>query len=124
MDERLLPVIKTFAKTAKDAIPFPMSDVYNLERLRFYGDKISARVVNGVISPLEGAKNFLEKINNPPANEKVAVSASAASDEIQEKVLVDVKPKVDFLLQLWHIQGEVSFIARFGKHLMLMVLSC
>ena len=107
VDERLLPVIKTFAETAKDAIPFPMSDVYSLRRLRFYGDKIYARVINGVISPLEGAKNLLEKINNPPANENVSVSASAASDEVQEKVLVDVKPKADFLLQLWHIQGEI-----------------
>jgi|GEM_PF-3144127 len=105
VDERLLPTVRVFAEMVKMAVPFPISNVYRLDRLRFYGDQLYRQVVQGSLSPRAGVKQFLNRVSNPPANEQIAVSTSAASDEVQETVLVDVKPDLNYLFDLVHIQA-------------------
>ncbi|ELS05321.1 ABC-type sugar transport system, periplasmic component [Xenococcus sp. PCC 7305] len=107
VDERLLPRIAIFAESASHAIPFPISDISNSDRLRFYGDILYRRVLQEEIPPDEAVKEFFEILNNPPHNEKIDVFSSAAGKEVTEIVLVDVQPNINFLIQLFHIQREI-----------------
>ena len=106
IDQRLLPRVHVFAESAKTAIPFPMSDTYRLDRLRFYGDQLYTQVIQSSVSPVEGVRQFFNQINHPPADEDIVVSTSAASDEVQKAVLVDVQPNVEYLLELLRIQAD------------------
>ena len=101
VDKRLLSTAHVFAETAESAVAFPISDIYRLDRMRFYGDRVYKQVIQGIITPYEGVQKFFNRINNPPANEQIEVSTSAASDEVQEAVLVDIKPKINFLFDLF-----------------------
>ena len=107
VDDRLLPRISVFQKSADRAIAFPINERYNTDRLRFYGDLAYTRVLQGQILPTVGARNILNFLNDPPEDEDITVSASASSDEVQEKVVVDVEPNLAYLLQIFRIQGEV-----------------
>ena len=106
VDERLLPRVYVFAESTKTAIPFPISDIYRLDRLRFYGDQLYTQVTQGTVSPFEGVKHFFDQINTLSPDEEIIVSTSAASDEVQEAVLVDVQPGAGYLLELLRIQFE------------------
>ncbi|MEM9540943.1 MAG: ABC transporter substrate-binding protein [Cyanobacteria bacterium P01_E01_bin.42] len=107
VDDRLLPRISVFQESADRAIAFPIDSLYNTDRLRHYGDLAYTRVLQGEILPTVGARNLLNSIENPPADEAIAVSASASSDEVQEQVVVDVEPNLSYLFQLFRIQGEI-----------------
>ncbi|MEM8638024.1 MAG: ABC transporter substrate-binding protein [Cyanobacteria bacterium P01_G01_bin.54] len=102
IDERLLPIIYAFAENVKSAVAFPISETYRLDRLRFYGDRLYKQVMQGVVEPEIAAQQFITRINHPPADEQIVVSTSAASDEVQAVVLVDVKNNTEYLLNLLH----------------------
>lgn len=104
LDQQLLPTIATFAAMVENAVPFAISKVYRLDRLRFYGDQLYTQVLQGSDSPNNAVSQFLDRVNNPPADEQIMVSASAASDEVQKAVLVDVQPNVNDLLELFRVQ--------------------
>lgn len=106
VDQRLLPVIHTFAETVKTAVSFPISEKYYLDRLRFYGDQLYTQVLQGELTPTKGVKAFIDHIEDPSQDEDITVSTSAASDEVQEVVLVDVNPNLNDLLALFKIQFE------------------
>ncbi|NEQ51530.1 MAG: extracellular solute-binding protein [Leptolyngbya sp. SIO3F4] len=106
VDERLLPRVHVFAESTETAIAFPISDVYRLDRLRFYGDQLYTRVTQGTVSPFEGVRQFFDQINTLSPQEDIVVSTSAASDEVQKAVLVDVQPGAEYLLKLLRIQFE------------------
>ncbi|MEM7065619.1 MAG: extracellular solute-binding protein [Cyanobacteria bacterium P01_B01_bin.77] len=106
VDERLLPRVHVFAESTKTAVAFPISDVYRLDRLRFYGDQLYTQVTQGTVSPFEGVKRFFDQINIVSPEEDIIVSTSAASDEVQQAVLVDVQPGAEYLLELLRIQFE------------------
>ena len=101
VDERLLPIIHAFASNISTAVPFPISETYRLDRLRFYGDSLYRQVLQGDTVPTVGVKKFMKLIRNPPDDEEIVVSTSAASDEVQEVVLVDVKPDTNYLVNLF-----------------------
>ncbi|MBP0019630.1 MAG: carbohydrate ABC transporter substrate-binding protein [Cyanobacteria bacterium SBLK] len=107
VDDRLLPRISVFKESADRAVAFPMSDLYNTDRLRYYGDIAYTRVLQGQLLPRVGAQNILKFVKNPPPDEAIAVSASASSEEVQEQVVVDVKPNLNYIWQLVRIQGEI-----------------
>ena len=107
VDERLLPVISVFSQSAQNAIPFPASKQYSSARLRFYGDRMYTQVVQGLFTPERGVQEFIDTINSPVTpDEEISVSVSAAGDEVQEKVLVDVVPDYRYLLKLFRVQRE------------------
>ena len=107
VDERLLPRIHVFAGSTETGIPFPISDTYHLDRMRFYGDQLYNQVVQGSLSPIEGVRQFFNQVKNRSVDEEIVVSTSAASDETQEAVLVDVEPNAEYLLELLRIQIEI-----------------
>lgn len=106
VDERLLPTVSIFADAVKHAVPFPISKLYRLDRLRFYGDQLYTQVVQGLTTPNAGVKQFLNLISNPPADEQIVVSGSVVNDEAQKAILVDVQPNTSYLFELLRVLVE------------------
>lgn len=104
IDQQLFPNLHILDSTAKSsAVSFPMSEIYNVKRIRYYGDLLFNQVLQGGIPPEEGVKQFFAKINNPPPDENIVIQSSAASQELAKLDDLDIKPDINYLLDLLSI---------------------
>lgn len=112
VDRRLLKIQRSLVDQVQNSFPIPIAQAeYRINRLIHYGDPIYAQVMQGDLSPAEGARQFIEQINQPVSNEAIEKSLSVPSEaeinKLQGNVAQlqgNITPKTGYLLQLIQIQ--------------------
>lgn len=112
VDRRLLKIQRSLIDQVQNSFPIPSAQAqYRINRLIHYGDPIYAQVMQGDLSPTEGARQFIERVNQPVSNEVIEKSLSVPSEaeinKLQGNVTQlqgNITPKTGYLLQLVQIQ--------------------
>jgi len=108
VDRRLLPLRRSLIEQVQNSFPIPIAQAqYQTERLIHYADPIYTQVMQGDISATEGARQFINQINQPVNNKDIHESISITSEAEIIKVQGDITPKADYLLQLFQIQLQI-----------------
>nr|WP_242020273.1 extracellular solute-binding protein [Nodosilinea sp. FACHB-131] len=112
VDRRLLEIQRSLIDQVQNSFPIPIAQAeYRTNRLIHYGDPIYAQVMQGDLSPTEGARQFIDQINQPVSDEVIEKSLSVPSEaEINKlqgniaQLQGNITPRTDYLLQLGQIQ--------------------
>ena len=108
VNRRLFPIRRTLVEQAQYSFPIPIAPAqYGIGRLVYYADAIYPQVMQGNISPAEGAHQFVNQINQPGNHEITNESASIINESGISKVQGDLTPKADYLPQLFRIQLQI-----------------
>jgi ABC-type glycerol-3-phosphate transport system substrate-binding protein len=108
VDRRLLPIRRSLIEQVQNSFPIPIAQSrYQTNRLINYGNAIYTQVMQGDISPIEGARQFINQINQSAEGKVINGSASITNAVGSNKVQSDITPKADYLLQLFRIQWQI-----------------
>lgn len=108
VDRRLLPTRRSLIDQVQNSSPVPIAQAqYQIDRLIYYAHPIYTQVMQGDISPTEGARQFIHQINQPVNNEVINESVSITSEAEISKLQGNITPKADYLLQLFQIQLQI-----------------
>jgi ABC-type glycerol-3-phosphate transport system substrate-binding protein len=108
VDRRLLPIRRSLIEQVQNSFPIPIAQSrYQTNRLVYYGNAIYTQVMQGDISPIEGARQFINQINQSAEGKVINGSASITNAVGSNNVQTDITPKADYLLQLFRIQWQI-----------------
>jgi ABC-type glycerol-3-phosphate transport system substrate-binding protein len=108
VDRRLLPIRRSLIEQVQNSFPIPIAQSrYQTNRLINYGNAIYTQVMQGDISPIEGARQFINQLNQSAEGKVINGSASITNAVGSNKVQSDITPKADYLLQLFRIQWQI-----------------
>ncbi len=107
INQGLFPILDILDATAKSsAVSFPMSETYNIQRIRHYGDLLFNQVLQGGDSPEEAVKQFFANIKNPPPDENIVITSSVSGKDIAKLDTLGTKPDLNYLFDSLSILGE------------------
>lgn len=105
VDRRLLTIQRSLIDQVQNSFPIPSTRAeYRVSRLISYGDPIYAQVMQGDLSPTEGARQFIEQINQAVNNEVIEQWLSIRNEAKNGKLQGNLTPNIGYLLQLVLIQ--------------------
>ena len=108
LDRRLLSIRRNLIEQVQNSFLIPVSQAkYQTDRLIYYADPIFIRVMQDDISPTEGAREFINQLNQPVDREASNKSVSINREAETSKVQGDTARKADYLLQLIQIQFQI-----------------
>ncbi|MCA1995394.1 MAG: hypothetical protein LDL41_25610, partial [Coleofasciculus sp. S288] len=88
--------------------PIPIAQArYQTNHMIYYGNAIYTQVMQGDLSPIAGARQFINQINQSAEGKVINESASITNAVGRNKVQTDITPKADYLLQLFRIQLQI-----------------
>ncbi|MBD1847870.1 carbohydrate ABC transporter substrate-binding protein [Cyanobacteria bacterium FACHB-63] len=108
VDRRLLPIRRSLIEQVQNSFLIPIAQAqYRTARLVYYADTIYTQVMQGEMSPTEGAHQFITQIHQPTQNKISNESAPITSAAEIGNVQGEITPKADYLLQLFRIQFQM-----------------
>ncbi|MEX0270885.1 ABC transporter substrate-binding protein [Leptolyngbyaceae cyanobacterium UHCC 1019] len=108
LDLRLLPIRRNLIDQVQNSFLIPVSQAkYQTDRLVYYADPIYIQVMQDDISPTEGAREFINQLNQPVDRKVIHRSTSITSEAGTSKVQGDTTRKADYLLQLMQVQFQI-----------------
>lgn len=123
IDRRLLPIRRSLIEQVQNSFPIPIAQPqYQTNRLVYYGNAIYTQVMQGEISSAEGARQFINQINQPANGEDIDQSTAITSAVSSSKVQANVTPKTDYLFQLIRIQWQILRRPIIGLQIALLIV--
>ena len=108
LDRRLLSIRRNLIDQVQNGFLIPVSQAkYQTDRLIHYADPIYTKVMQDDISPNEGAREFINQLNQPVNREVINRSTSINREAENSKVQGATARKADYLPQLIQIQLQI-----------------
>ncbi|MDX2232387.1 MAG: extracellular solute-binding protein [Leptolyngbyaceae cyanobacterium bins.349] len=115
VDRRLFPIKRRLVEQSQYSFLIPIAQAkYQTSRLVHYAEPIYTQVMQGEMSPTEGAQQFIHQINQPVNNEVIKKSTSVPNEVeiilLQGNIVQlqdNITPKADYLSQFVQIQFQI-----------------
>ena len=108
LDRRLLSIRRSLIDQVQNGFLIPVNQAkYQTDRLIHYADPIYTKVMQDDISPNEGAREFINQLNQPVNREVINRSTSINREAENSKVQGATARKADYLPQLIQIQLQI-----------------